>query len=93
MRLHMLTLVSGNQAAITVESLATRWSFCAPAKSHWPNLIPIISFLRPVFKNLLNTSAVFLQDLQAAVEIKTVLVYILDQIKDNGIKSDPGPEY
>ena len=83
MRLHMLTLVSGNQAAITVESLATRWSFYAPAKSQWPNLIPMISFLRPVLKKTFNTSAVFLK---ATVEIKTVLVYILDQIKDNGIK-------
>ena len=86
MRLHMLTLVSGNQAAITVESLATRWSFYAPAKSHWPNLIPMISFLRPVLKKTFNTSAVFLQDLHATVEIKTVWVYTLDQIKDNGIK-------
>ena len=86
MRLHMLTLVSGNQAAITVESLATRWSFCAPAKSQWPNLIPMISFLRPVLKKTFNTSAVFLQDLHATVEIKTVWVYILDQIKDNWIK-------
>ena len=86
MRLHMLTLVSGNQAAITVESFATRWSFYAPAKSQWPNLIPMISFLRPVLKKTFNTSAVFLQDLHATVEIKTVWVYILDQIKDNWIK-------
>ena len=83
MRLHMLTLVSGNQAAITVESLATRWSFCAPAKSKWPNLIPMISVLHPVLK---KNSAVFLQDLKATVEIKMVWVYILDQIKDNWIK-------